>query len=52
MRFLADPVTWEEELRYIFLHDVLLIVGITAAVAAVAAILIAVFRKKKRGKQK
>ena len=52
MRIFGDPVTWEEELRYVFLHDVLLIVGVVAVVAVVAAVLIAVLKKKKRGKQK
>ena len=52
MRLLFDPVTWEEEMRYIFLHDVLLVAGIVAGVAVISIVLIVLLRKKKkRGKQ-
>ena len=51
MRIFTDPVTWEEELRYLVFHDLLLILGIVTLVAGIAAVLI-ILLKKKRGQTK
>ena len=47
MRILADPVTPAEEFRYLVTHDLLLIYGIVALVAAVSVVLIVVQKKRK-----